>query len=506
MSGSSSKFKRSRSTAANAGRAHAGRELAPRKLIALGAFAAIALIALLAFAPVPAAQAGHFRLSITIHTRADEGAAGALNSANQAAAPSAASGEQAQTAVPKTPPPAPKSPAEAKPKSEVLKIVAGRDTINLGEKAVPLGGVKEKPEVTEDESQGAQGSRHRGLDFEVEKRHPNDVKITIGGDRNYGDGKDIVKLGEDIIVAEPDTVDGDVVSIGGSVTVNGVVMGDCVSIGGCINIGPRGVIEGDGVTIGGCINREPGSVLKGDEVVTGGNIPKWVFRGGWPQYGLSGLKVLGFAFAVGKALVLIFLAWLVVLIFRDRTKVVADRARGNLLAAFGVGLLTIVLTPIAMVLLCITLIGIPVAILLPIVIALIALFGYTAVGLAVGMKILGGESRGASVVKAAVLGVLVMEVIPIVGRIIGLPGGFMWGLSIPIRVIGYAIIMCAVIIGLGAAIMSKLGRAPKAPAAGPGGAGAPPIAGGSAPGVPAGTPGPVPQTPSVPGYGAPAGG
>lgn len=151
-----------------------------------------------------------------------------------------------------------------------------------------------------------------------------------------------------------------------------------------------------------------------------------------------------------------------------------------------------------MILLCITLIGIPVAILLPIALVLIGLFGYTAVGLAIGMKIFGGESRGASVVKAAVVGVLIMEVIPIVGRIIGLPGGFMWGLSIPVRIVGYAIIMCAFLIGLGAAVLSKLGRAPKAPVVV---AGAPP-----APGAPAGTPGPVPQTPSVPGYGAPSGG
>ena len=454
MSESSSNIKRSNLTVA-----------------AVGVFAAVAVFALFVLLPAAPAQALYARLSLTIDAEGGTSAEVSLGT----------SGE-----------------AEGDTQAQVLKIVAGEDTVNLGEKAVPLGEMREKPESAEQESETDQPSSHkRGLDLKIEKRRPHDINITIGEDRNYGNGKDIVRFGEDIAIAETDTIEGDVVSIGGSVTVSGVVMGDCVSIGGSINIGPQGVIEGDGVSVGGRINREPGSVLKGDEVVTGGNIPKWIFRGGWPQYGLSGFKFLGFAFAVGKALVVLFLAWLVVLMSRSRVTVTSDRVKSGLLASFGVGLLTIILTPIAMVLLCITLIGIPVAILLPLALLVAVLFGYTAVGLAVGTRLFGSESRATSVVKATLLGVLLMEVVPIVGRLIGLPGGFMWGLSIPIRIIGYAIVVCAVLIGLGATILSKFGQAPRATISG----GAAP-----APGAPAGTPGPVPQASGVPGYGAPTGG
>lgn len=306
---------------------------------AIGVFVAIAVFAVFSFLPAPPAQAACCKFSLTIHLRTDQGTS-VVSEAKDRIAPNTESEAKdriaAETETDSKTQTGAKTQTDTKSKTQVLKIVSGRDTINLGEKAVPLGGVKEKSEATEEESRAGNEPKHeRGLDFKIEKHKPNDINITIGNDRNYGDGKDIVRFGEDVVVAETDTIDGDVVSIGGSVTVNGTVKGDCVSIGGYINVGPHGVIEGDGVSIGGSINREPGSVLKGDEVVTGGNIPKWIFRGGWPQYGLSGLKFLGFAFAVGKALVILFLVWLVVLIFRDRVKVTSDRARANLLALSG---------------------------------------------------------------------------------------------------------------------------------------------------------------------------
>ena len=402
-----------------------------------------------------------------------------------------------------------KGAADEKSEVQVLKIASGEDTVNLGEKAVPLGELREKPEVGKHESEAGGKSKPGDLvDIRIEKHKPRDIKLTIG-DEVYGDGKDLVKFGEDIEVAEGDTISGDVVAIGGTVTVNGMVTGDCVSIGGSINIGPKGVIEGDGVSVGGCINREPGSVLEGDEVCTGGRIPTWLFRGGWPMHGLTGLKFAGLAFAVGKTLVVLFLVWLIVLISRDRVKVTSDKARSSMLASFGVGLLTIILTPIAMVLLCITLIGIPVAILLPFALIVAGLFGYTAVGLALGQRLFGGESRGQSVVTAAIVGVLLMEAIPIFGRVVGLPGGILWGLSIPIRVVGYAIVVCAFLIGLGATIMSKLGQAPRVlfpggvvplvPGMPPTGAVTfvPPAPGMAIPGAPA--PGGTPAPPSGPG-------
>jgi hypothetical protein len=399
-----------------------------------------------------------------------------------------------------------KAAAGTESETQVLKIAAGKDTINLGEKAVPLGELKEKPEVSKRTLEAEKELKQEGSpSVRINKHKRGEINIQIGNKNYAEEGKDVVRFGQDIVVAESDSVDGNVVAIGGCITVNGKVTGDCVAIGGCINIGPKGVVGGDGVSVGGTINREPGSVLEGDEVVTGGNIPKWLFRGGWPRHGLPGLRLAGLALAVGKALVVLFVAWLIVLISRERVKVTSNKATSNMLASFGVGLLTIILTPIAMVLLCITLIGIPVAILLPFALIIVGLFGYTAVGLALGHRLFGSGSRTVSVVEATILGVLLMEAIPIVGKLIGLPGGILWGLSIPVRIVGYAIIVCAFLIGLGATILSKFGQPQRFPFQGgvmpPGYV--PPAPGMPVSGVPASGM-PVPPGPGTPGPGIPA--
>jgi hypothetical protein len=389
-----------------------------------------------------------------------------------------------------------KAAAGTESETQVLKIAAGKDTINLGEKAVPLGELKEKPEVSKRTLEAEKESKEEGNpSVEIKKHRRGEINIQIGNKNYAEEGKDIVRFGQDVVVAEGDSVEGNVVAIGGCITVNGKVTGDCVTIGGCINLGPKGVIEGDGVSVGGTINREPGSVIQGDEVVTGGNIPQWLFRGGWPKHGMPGLKFAGLALGVGKALVVLFLAWLVIVIARNRVKVTSDKAKSSTLASFGVGLLTVILAPIAMVLLCITLIGIPVAILLPFALIVAGLFGYTAVGLAIGNRLFGSGSRVVSVVEAALLGVLLMEAIPLVGKLIGLPGGILWGLSIPVRIVGYAIIVCAFLIGLGATVLSKFGQAPRFPFQG----------GVVPPGYvpPAGAPTSVPPAPAMPGPPAP---
>jgi len=61
---------------------------------------------------------------------------------------------------------------------------------------------------------------------------------------------------------------GDLVCIGGSVTVAGKVEGDVVAIGGDIEI--SGTVEGDAVAAGGRVRLRPGAVVGGDAVAVGG--------------------------------------------------------------------------------------------------------------------------------------------------------------------------------------------------------------------------------------------
>ena len=57
---------------------------------------------------------------------------------------------------------------------------------------------------------------------------------------------------------------GDIVAIGGSVTIDGTVKGDAVTVGGDMHLDENASIAGDLVTVGGGLSRHPGAVVKGD--------------------------------------------------------------------------------------------------------------------------------------------------------------------------------------------------------------------------------------------------
>src|SRR5581483_4451910 len=57
---------------------------------------------------------------------------------------------------------------------------------------------------------------------------------------------------------------GDVVTIGGSISIDGDAKGDVVAILGAIRLDQDAAVGGDVVTIGGRITRHPDSVVRGD--------------------------------------------------------------------------------------------------------------------------------------------------------------------------------------------------------------------------------------------------
>ncbi|KPJ59270.1 MAG: hypothetical protein AMJ46_11925 [Latescibacteria bacterium DG_63] len=360
-------------------------------------------------------------------------------------------------------------------RDKVVKITSDEDTITFEDEGVPLGELAEEQEPAKEvEKPKRRSSVKIGKDF------PGFFNIEIHD--NYDDSDDLVRFGEHIIIEEDEVIEGDVVAIGGSIDVRGKVMGDVVSVGGSLNVASTGMIDGDAVSVGGTVNEEEGSQITGDVVSMSGPFPDFLFglpHGKFPSFGF---RFFGLGLTLAKSILVILLVWLIVALFTERVKVTTRKISESPLASFGMGLLIFVLLPVAMVLLCITLIGIPVAILLPLAVGILGLFGYAAVGLAIGNKIIGGPLPNGAPVKAALIGVLIMEAIPLVGKLIGLPGGFTSVISLPIRIIGYTIIACAVSLGLGAAVLTKLGRpplpiapAPSAPPVAPG-AGAPPAA------------------------------
>jgi hypothetical protein len=223
--------------------------------------------------------------------------------------------------------------------------------------------------------------------------------------------------------------------MGGDVRVNGHVEGDVVAMGGDVFLGPTGKVDGQVVTLGGQLHEEPGSHVGGQRVTAGGFPKRW---GGWPFLGVmgmvgSGLKAL---WTVAKMVVILLIAWGFTQLAPQRTQVAYEAFRSQPLKSLGVGLLawaliipSVVALALVVAILCITIIGIPLAI----AVALGYVFGMVILviwGYVVGAAVLGERlSRqlgrpAASLTMMAVWGIVALTAIKVVGHLFGgLPMG-----------------------------------------------------------------------------------
>lgn len=209
---------------------------------------------------------------------------------------------------------------------------------------------------------------------------------------------DLVVFGGNVTVEEDATVQGDAVVIGGNVTLDGIVQGSMVIIGGSTRMGEASVVESDLVTIGGSLSRDPGSEIEGD-VIT--NVPAPDIRipdfqvprvpdvpnpPNPPSVNIDYNPLTNFFQMFGIAIAVSLLAMLASLFLQPQIERVSQVVVGQPVIAGSFGLLTGVLAPFVLVILVVTLILIPVALLAASVLALAWLFGLIAIGTEVGER------------------------------------------------------------------------------------------------------------------------
>ena len=275
-------------------------------------------------------------------------------------------------------------------------------------------------------------------------------------------GEDVVRIGNDVHVPEGQVVEGDAVSIMGDVRVDGYVEGDAVAVGGSLILGPNGRVDGDGVSVGGSVEKN-GGVIRGETVSIG-------FGKGWcsgPGFFMGSF----FSAARRFGLLILWLAILMVLgalliaVVRRPIDIVSDRVRKEAFFNGLIGLLAWALVIPVIVLLAITIIGIPIAILVPFVFAIMMLLGFIGVSVATGQRF-AGVVNGSSY-RAMAIGVIVLYGLVVLGSLLRMgPGPLHFAGSI-IGFIGWAIVFVAVTVGLGAVITSRFGTREKMPKAAP---------------------------------------
>jgi hypothetical protein len=328
-----------------------------------------------------------------------------------------------------------------------------------------------------------------------------DAKGDSTGSYDYdfsGDKNDVVRMGEDIEIGADQTVHGDVVAIGGRATIYGHVRGDVVSIGGGIHLMPGCVVDGDAVVVGGIMDREEGATVHGQNVSVAG-FPKafgrwWMPRTGHHYRADSGessslcvvrdtLRYIAF-FVVGMILCLAL---------PQKRGIVRSTLRSRFWMSLLVGFGSTIGLMVGLVLLCITCIGIVVA-----VPAFFASLVVIAAAGAVGFSLLGdliarrAPREGVAWLGSFALGLLPVFVIHVIGRVLTCSSDGGSSEMIGRALVGIAKTAWAVLIlsGFGALILTRLGtRDPSMPP--------PPPAWARMPGMPVPPPAyPGPSTPS----------
>ncbi len=185
-------------------------------------------------------------------------------------------------------------------------------------------------------------------------------------------------------------VQGDLAVVGGNLIVSGTVDGDIVIIGGQVQLTATAVVNGGITTVGGQLDRDPEAQVNGDIV---NNAPPTV---GVPDVpGVPNVpSVNSFTNPLweavktfGIAVIMAAVAMLLMLFLQPQIERVGDAIVRQPLIAGSFGLLTVVLSPLALFIMIITIILIPVAAIVAFVLLPIAwLFGMVAIGEEVGER------------------------------------------------------------------------------------------------------------------------
>ncbi len=310
-----------------------------------------------------------------------------------------------------------------------------------------------------------------------------DVNIDLDSNDN-----NLVRFGEDITIPADKVIDGDVVAIGGDVTVYGRVKGDCVSVGGTVNVVDNGVVEGDAVSMGGGVATSDSASVGGSNVSLGSPFTRT--HGFWPMIGFFGLMGTGawiFGTIVKLALTLLF-AWVALLLARERivyaVQTMYDRFGRSFLwglagfAASAVALptaivLIILVGAIAIAILAITIIGIPVAILLLIalILGIIGLvvglvvaigLGYLNGAMFLGQRVLGRTTvNGRKPLVAILVGTALLAVLTAAGKLVSFAGLMVFHpIAIALGIASGALCAIVTIAGFGAIIMTRFVAGP----------------------------------------------
>src|SRR5262249_25207149 len=181
----------------------------------------------------------------------------------------------------------------------------------------------------------------------------------------------------DGVVRPGERVDGDVVAVFGSVRVEGEVEGAAVAVFGSVDLRRGSLVHGDAVAVGGTLREGDGAKVEGQTVQVG-FLPL--------SLGLPGLPVVLIMIALAW-LVSLFFGWIAAALFPARLERVAVTSSRRTAASLLLGIASGPLMCVTSLLLLVTVVGIPIAVLLPLVYVAVVYVGQLAATYVLGCKL-----------------------------------------------------------------------------------------------------------------------
>lgn len=256
----------------------------------------------------------------------------------------------------------------------------------------------------------------------------------------------LLAFGCNVSVEQGATVRGDLVEFGGNIAIAGTVGGNIVTFGGNVGLADTAVVGGTISTMGGSVQRAAGATVQGGIRNNSGNftppnapVPPIapVTVGPFSRVFNFGFDILG---GIVTALAFAALGALVVIFAPEPTRRIGNAVQAKPLNVAGVGCLTLILLPILGLLLVITLIGIPVALILGLASVIAWVFGWIAIGFLTGEKILQAfKARDILPVVAVIVGVLILTLIS------------------QVHFIGWLVSLVVGLLGIGAVVLTRFG-------------------------------------------------
>jgi cytoskeletal protein CcmA (bactofilin family) len=217
-------------------------------------------------------------------------------------------------------------------------------------------------------------------------------KVVIGQDFVLSSGQalegSLIVVGGNVTLEAGSRVNGDTVVVGGNLNVSGEIDGNLIDFGKTVSLASTALVTGDVTALGGRLSMANGARVLGNvnEGFRGPflfNFPNWNI----PQFQPNFSPIFDRLWFFFRTFLWAAIAVLVVLFLPQQTERTGRAALKQPFTAGALGLLTVVITPLVLVILAITILLIPVALVGALLLALAWMFGLVSLGYMVGKRL-----------------------------------------------------------------------------------------------------------------------